>query len=92
MAGSHVAHDCKLGDRITLGTGSMLAGHVHIEDWVYVAEGVAGGPVRDCGTSVRRRPDEAAAGRLPVHAGRRESGERAGVNVHRRDAMGLTRE
>ena len=41
MAGAHVAHDCNLGDRITIGSGSMLGGHVHIDDWAYLAEAVA---------------------------------------------------
>ncbi len=29
--GSHVAHDCKLADRIMIGSLSMVGGHVHIE-------------------------------------------------------------
>ena len=37
MAGSHVAHDCKLGDRITIGNGSMLGGHVHVESNVGIS-------------------------------------------------------
>ncbi|HYE07070.1 MAG TPA: acyl-ACP--UDP-N-acetylglucosamine O-acyltransferase [Planctomycetota bacterium] len=28
MAGAHVAHDCRLGDRVVLGNNSQLAGHV----------------------------------------------------------------
>jgi len=32
MAGSHVAHDCVLGDDILLGNGTLLAGHVVVED------------------------------------------------------------
>ncbi|MFQ5503279.1 MAG: acyl-ACP--UDP-N-acetylglucosamine O-acyltransferase [Planctomycetota bacterium] len=31
MAGSHVAHDCRLEDRVTLGNNVLLAGHVQIE-------------------------------------------------------------
>ncbi len=38
--GVHVAHDCKVGDRVTIGIGSMLAGHVHVESDVTVAEKV----------------------------------------------------
>jgi UDP-N-acetylglucosamine acyltransferase len=41
MINSHVAHDCRIGDRITLGTGSMLAGHVHIEPHAAISDGVA---------------------------------------------------
>ena len=41
MAGSHVAHDCKLGDRITIANGSMLGGHVHVESYASLSGGVA---------------------------------------------------
>ena len=33
MSCSHVAHDCKLGDKIILGQGSMLGGHVHVQSF-----------------------------------------------------------
>ncbi len=32
MACSHVAHDCRLGDRVVIANGTLLAGHVHIHD------------------------------------------------------------
>jgi UDP-N-acetylglucosamine acyltransferase len=32
MAGSHVAHDCVLGNGVILGNNVLLAGHVHVED------------------------------------------------------------
>jgi UDP-N-acetylglucosamine acyltransferase len=41
MATSHVAHDCILGDRITIANGSMLAGHVHVESHANLSGGVA---------------------------------------------------
>ena len=41
MATSHVAHDCKLGDRITIANGSMLGGHVHVEDHASISGAVA---------------------------------------------------
>src|SRR3954468_11572655 len=41
MATSHVAHDCKLGDRITIANGSMLGGHVHVESHASISGGVA---------------------------------------------------
>ena len=40
LTGSHVAHDCKLADRITIGSLSMIGGHVHIESDAYIAEKV----------------------------------------------------
>jgi UDP-N-acetylglucosamine acyltransferase len=41
MAGAHVAHDCKLGDRITIANGTMLGGHVHVESYASLSGGVA---------------------------------------------------
>lgn len=41
MATSHVAHDCKLGDRITIANGTMLGGHVHVESYASISGGVA---------------------------------------------------
>jgi UDP-N-acetylglucosamine acyltransferase len=37
MTYSHVAHDCRIGDRVILGNSVGLAGHVTIEDWVDVS-------------------------------------------------------
>jgi UDP-N-acetylglucosamine acyltransferase len=36
QAHAHAAHDCRLGDRVILGHGATLAGHVTIEDFAYV--------------------------------------------------------
>ena len=33
MANCHIAHDCRLGSRIIIANGSLLGGHVHIEDY-----------------------------------------------------------
>ncbi|WP_254053848.1 acyl-ACP--UDP-N-acetylglucosamine O-acyltransferase [Singulisphaera sp. GP187] len=41
MAGAHVAHDCQLGDRITIAERTVLGGHVHVESDVEIANGVA---------------------------------------------------
>src|SRR5207244_11353904 len=41
MAGAHVAHDCRLGDRITIANGTMLGGHVHVESHASLSGGVA---------------------------------------------------
>lgn len=40
MIGSHIAHDCKLGDRIVTANNAMLGGHVHIGNDVTIAGGV----------------------------------------------------
>jgi UDP-N-acetylglucosamine acyltransferase len=41
MAGAHVAHDCKLGDKITIANATMLGGHVHVESYASISGGVA---------------------------------------------------
>ncbi|HEV3163979.1 MAG TPA: acyl-ACP--UDP-N-acetylglucosamine O-acyltransferase [Isosphaeraceae bacterium] len=41
MGTSHVAHDCKLGDRITIANGTMLGGHVHVESFASLSGGIA---------------------------------------------------
>jgi UDP-N-acetylglucosamine acyltransferase len=41
MVGCHVAHDCIVGDRVTMVNGSGLAGHVQIGDYVIIG-GLAG--------------------------------------------------
>lgn len=38
--GSHIAHDCKLADRITIGAFSMIGGHVHIHSDVCIDDKV----------------------------------------------------
>ena len=40
MAGTHVAHDCRLGDRIVIANNGMLGGHVRIGHDVTIAGGV----------------------------------------------------
>jgi UDP-N-acetylglucosamine acyltransferase len=40
LNGAHVAHDCKLADRITIGSLSMIGGHVHIGSDAFVADKV----------------------------------------------------
>ncbi len=37
MAYCHVAHNCKLGNRIVMSNGANLAGHVHVEDFAIIS-------------------------------------------------------
>ena len=39
MGGVHIAHDCILGDEITIANFAMLAGHIRIEDGVNIGGG-----------------------------------------------------
>ncbi len=41
MACSHVAHDCILGDKVTMGNNVLLAGHVHVEFGATISGGTA---------------------------------------------------
>ncbi|MFO0904467.1 MAG: acyl-ACP--UDP-N-acetylglucosamine O-acyltransferase [Pirellulales bacterium] len=40
MANCHVAHDCRLGDRIIMANGTLLGGHVHIHDDATLSGGI----------------------------------------------------
>jgi UDP-N-acetylglucosamine acyltransferase len=41
MVGAHIAHDCLVGNDVVIINNSLLAGHVTIEDRVYMAGGAA---------------------------------------------------
>jgi UDP-N-acetylglucosamine acyltransferase len=41
MACSHVAHDCRLGDRVIMANGTLLGGHVHVQDYASLSGAVA---------------------------------------------------
>jgi UDP-N-acetylglucosamine acyltransferase len=41
MAYAHVAHDCRLGDRVILANNVALAGHVRVGDGAFLSGGVA---------------------------------------------------
>ncbi|SMC24775.1 acyl-[acyl-carrier-protein]--UDP-N-acetylglucosamine O-acyltransferase [Andreprevotia lacus DSM 23236] len=36
MAYVHIAHDCRIGSHCILANNATLAGHVHIDDWVFL--------------------------------------------------------
>lgn len=36
MVGSHVGHDCKVGNHVTLANNAVLGGHVFVEDYVFM--------------------------------------------------------
>ena len=40
MVGSHVAHDCHLGNHVILANNAMLAGHVEVQDRAYISGAV----------------------------------------------------
>jgi len=44
MVGSHVAHDARIGDAVTLANGTLLGGHVEVGDYVVTGGHVAVAP------------------------------------------------
>jgi UDP-N-acetylglucosamine acyltransferase len=41
MVGSHVAHDCRVGDGVIITNNAMLGGHVTVDEKAYISGGVA---------------------------------------------------
>lgn len=41
MAGAHVAHDCRVGDRVIMANATLLGGHVHVHNDATLSGGVA---------------------------------------------------
>ena len=39
MGNVHIAHDCKLGSQIVIANGTLLAGHVHVQDHASISGG-----------------------------------------------------
>jgi len=39
MTGCHVAHDCRIGDRVVIANAVLLGGHAHIGDRVFLGGG-----------------------------------------------------
>ncbi len=40
MAACHIAHDCKVGDRVIIANATLLGGHVHVHDDAVISGGV----------------------------------------------------
>jgi len=40
MAGCHIAHDCRVGDRVIMANATLLGGHVHVHDDANLSGGV----------------------------------------------------
>ncbi len=41
MAGVHIAHDCRIGNRVVIANCTMLGGHVHVHDQATISGAVA---------------------------------------------------
>lgn len=40
MGYSHIAHDCVVGNEVVIANGALLAGHVHVDDQVFISGNV----------------------------------------------------
>jgi len=40
MGYSHIAHDCVIGNEVIIANGALLAGHVHVDDQVFISGNV----------------------------------------------------
>jgi UDP-N-acetylglucosamine acyltransferase len=40
MVNVHIAHDCRLGDRVVIANNTILGGHAHVESFVTISGGV----------------------------------------------------
>ena len=66
MACCHVAHDCRLGDRVIMANGTLLGGHVHVHDHASLSGAVGRAPLHDDRQlQLRRRTEPRAARRSP---------------------------
>ena len=94
MAQAHIAHDCKIGSRLILAGGALLAGHVHVEDRAFVSGNAAVHQFCKIGTlafvaglaRVARDPPPylMVKGDSQVHGINRIGLERAGLNEEQR--------
>lgn len=50
MGYSHIAHDCVVGNEVVIANAALLAGHVHIDDKVFISGNVAIHQFVDIGT------------------------------------------
>ncbi len=82
MACCHIAHDCRLGDRIIMANAVLLGGHVRVHDHASLSGGVGVHHYTTIGGySFIARAEPRAARCAPVHAVRRNAGPTA---VHQR--------
>ena len=82
MTGSHVGHDCAVGDHVIMINGAMLAGHVTVEDRATVGALSAAAPYTRIGTFAYLGGVSAIGQDLPPFVIARNAPARAfGVNV-----------
>ena len=92
MAGTHVAHDCVIGNHCVMANVATLGGHVQIGDHVIVGRAVRGAPVlQDRRTGLHRQQCRRDPRRAALRHGGRPAAEPHSVNATRPVAPRLRR-
>ncbi len=81
MAGSHVAHDCRVGDGAILANGCMLGGHVEVGARAFVSGGVAVHQFCRVGEGSMTSGNAVVTGDIPPFALAHGRDELAGLNL-----------
>jgi len=81
MAGAHVAHDCRVGNFVILANGSLLAGHVIVEDRALVSGNAVVHQFIRIGTLAVMQGGSAISKDLPPFTVARGVNEICGLNI-----------
>jgi UDP-N-acetylglucosamine acyltransferase len=81
MAGSHVAHDCVLGNHVILANGCMLGGHVQVGDHAFISGGVAVHQFCRVGTGSMTSGNAVITEDVPPHALAHSRNQVSGLNL-----------
>ena len=92
MVGCHVAHDCRLGDRVIMANAVLLAGHVQIGDGAFVGGGALVHQFTRVGEGAMVGGAARVARDLPPFSMVTERDEVVGLNVVGLRRRGLPRE
>lgn len=92
MANSHVAHDCKLGEKVILANAVLMGGHVSIGDYAFIGGAAAIHQFIRIGESVMISGLSRVAQDLPPFCLAAERNELVGLNLVGLQRRGCSRE
>jgi UDP-N-acetylglucosamine acyltransferase len=81
MAASHVAHDCRVGDRVIMANAVLLAGHIHVGDRAFLGGAAAIHQFVRIGESVMLSGGSRITRDIPPFTMAAERDELIGLNV-----------
>lgn len=90
MAHSHVAHNCRLGDRVILANGALLAGHVTVQDRAFISGNCVVHQFVRVGTLALMQGGSAISKDLPPYTVARGGNNICGLNTIGLRRAGLT--